>query len=320
MRHVLNSGWLPSGKTCAVCFSIDDIHSGKSTDAYEAGGDCAKGRLGLLQELQRRQPELHTTLFITPDWREISPHPTRKLLASIPHLRDRFYLSPILPKGTMSLVRHPEVVSYLRSLPRTELALHGLHHVHRGVNLPVEFQHQPVETCVEMLSEAQEIFRQAGIPAAEGMQPPAWNTPAPLVDACSRIGLNYLAGARDIITPVSRDATTAMSGPKGMSLLFPDQFPGSDLIHFTSNWQATSRPERAMEILHAGGLLCIKAHIIKQWQTYVALDGLDELYSNYLDLLLDRIRATFGNAVWFTSMQGVARAVRDAQPSSRNAS
>ena len=51
MRTVLNSGWLPPGKTCAVCFSIDDIHPGKATDAYEAGGDCEKGRLGLLQEL-----------------------------------------------------------------------------------------------------------------------------------------------------------------------------------------------------------------------------------------------------------------------------
>jgi len=318
MRTVLHSGWLPPGKTCAVCFSIDDIHPGKSTDAYEAGGDCEKGRLGLLQELQRRQPELHTTLFVTADWREISPHPTRTLLARIPALRDRFYLSPILPKGTMSLARHPEVVAFLRSLPRTELALHGLHHVHRGLNLPVEFQQQPVDTCVDILTEAQEIFRQAGIPAADGLQPPAWNTPPALVEACSRAGLSYLAGARDIVTPVSADAVTAMSGPRSMSLIFPELFPGSNLVHFSSNWQATSRPERALDILGAGGLLCIKAHIVKQWRSYVALDGIDELYCNYLDLMLDRIRATFGDAVWFTSMQEVARAVRTSQANERS--
>jgi hypothetical protein len=314
MRAVATTGWLPPGKTCAVCFSIDDIHPGRSTDAYEAGGDCEKGRLGLLQQLQSRQPDLHTTLFVTADWREISPLPTRSLLARIPRVRDYFYLSPILPRGTMSLVRHPKVVAYLRSLPRTELALHGLHHVHRGLSLPVEFQQQPTEECERILVEAQRIFVAAGISAATGLQPPAWNTPPALVEACSRLGLEYIAGARDIVTPVSPDAVTAMSGPRGMSLIFPEYFAGTRLIHLSSNWQATSRPERAVAILQAGGVLCIKAHIVKQWRSYVALDGLDDLYCNYLDLLCDRIRAEFGDTVWFTSMQEVARAVRAASP------
>ena len=76
--------------------------------------------------------DLHVTLFTTPDWRELSPLATRKLAARIPVVRDRMYLTPVLPKGTMCLGRHPEFASYLVGLPRTEVALHGLHHVHPG--------------------------------------------------------------------------------------------------------------------------------------------------------------------------------------------
>ncbi len=85
--------WLPSGKTAALCFSIDDIHPERSTGAYEAGGDLGKSALGRLEWLLKRHPKLRVTLFATADWREISPRPTRKLLASLPWVRDRVYLT-----------------------------------------------------------------------------------------------------------------------------------------------------------------------------------------------------------------------------------
>src|SRR5206468_3686930 len=121
-------GWLPRGKRAAVCFSIDDVHPGKKTDYYEAGGDLDRGQLGHLSWLLERHPQLRATLFTTADWREISPVPTRKLLAQIPYLRDYFYLAKILRAGAMRLSRHTEFVQYLKQLPRVEIALHGLNH------------------------------------------------------------------------------------------------------------------------------------------------------------------------------------------------
>ena len=106
--------WLPKGKTCGVCFTIDDVHPGKSTDAYEAGGDLGEGALGRVEWLLERHQKLGVTLFTTPDWRELSPFPTRKLRQRIPYVRERVMLTSVLPRGTMRVDRHPKVVSYLQ--------------------------------------------------------------------------------------------------------------------------------------------------------------------------------------------------------------
>ena len=70
-------------------FSIDDVHPSKNTHAYEVGGDLVKGSLGLVQWLLKRHPKSRSTLFVTADWREISPVPTRKIAAKIPFLKDK---------------------------------------------------------------------------------------------------------------------------------------------------------------------------------------------------------------------------------------
>jgi hypothetical protein len=62
--------WLPDGKRAAVCFSIDDIHPGRSADDYDGGGDLDAGALGHVRRLLERHPRLWVTLFTTPDWRE----------------------------------------------------------------------------------------------------------------------------------------------------------------------------------------------------------------------------------------------------------
>ena len=300
------SSYLPEGKSCAVCFTIDDVHPGRSTDAYEAGGDRERGALRHVQWLLDRHPELAVTLFVTPDWREISPFPTRKLLAALPLVGKHLYQAPILPRGTMRLDRHPEFTAYLRSLPRTQLALHGLHHVHRGPRLPVEFQDESRSECATILREAMGLFRQADLTLSPGLQPPAWNLTPMLAEAVADVGLTYVAAARDVVTDVEPGATTNMSGPRGLSLTSPTLIAGGRVVHFTSNFQATSPPDRALAILEVDGVLAIKAHIVKSVGAYVALDGLDELYRNYLDLLLSRIEDQFGERVWFTSMEAIA--------------
>lgn len=303
--------WLPPGKSAGVCFSIDDVHPGKASDGYDGGGDMQAGALGLVEDLLRKHPKLHVTLFTTPDWRETNPAPTRRVLALVPYLRNRVYLTKVRPRGSMRLDRHPEFVRYLTSLPRAEVALHGLHHLHKGPVIVVEFQKQSVEECEATLGESMSIFRSAGIDFVKGMAPPGWNAPANLLAAMANVGLAFIASARDVKTEIVRGAKADMSGLKGVSLLEPELVARGRLVHFTSNFQATSTKERAFRIIEAGGLLCIKGHIIKNAMGHVALDGIDPLYCNYLDVLFGALESRFGDSLWWTSMSEIADRVLD---------
>jgi hypothetical protein len=303
--------WLPEGKRAAVVWTIDDVHPGRSSDAYEAGGDLGQGVLGHVEWLLERHPNLHVTLFTTADWRQLRAQPSRRLVGRVPLLRDRVFLTPIRPKGSMALDRHPEFVAYLRGLPRTEVALHGLHHVHPGLRVPVEFQDQSPETCQAMLLEALEVFDRAGLDVVRGMTPPGWNLPPGLAAAMTRLEFLYVASARDVLTPVTPGAVTAMSGLRGASLIQPQRIEGGRLLHFTTNFQATNDLDRALQIVEQGGLLAVKAHIVKTAFGHVQLDGLDALYRNYLDLLFKTLEERYGDELWWTSMGEIARQAQD---------
>jgi len=99
--------WYRPGKSAAVVMSVDDVFPGTSQSAYEAGGDLERGVLGRLLWLLERHPELQLTLFVTPDWRRISPVADR-FWRHVPWLRDRVYLASVLPKGTMDVRNHPD--------------------------------------------------------------------------------------------------------------------------------------------------------------------------------------------------------------------
>jgi peptidoglycan/xylan/chitin deacetylase (PgdA/CDA1 family) len=296
------SNWLPPDKRAAVCFSIDDIHPAKSTDYYEAGGDLGAGALGHLEWLLERHPWLRVTLFVTADWMEISPAVTRRIAGAIPYLRDRIYLAEHLPAGTMRLDCHPEFVRYVQSLPRTEVALHGLHHLARGRHVPREFENARRAECVWRLTKMTQIFRAANLDFVPGLCPPGWSAPLPLLEAMVETGLRFIASARDIITPVAANARTNMSGLRGVSLLRPEPICRGALLHIPTNWQATSSPARAGAILECGGLLSIKAHIVKNALGHISPDGLDEAYRDALHDLFLRLESEFGDTLWWTSM------------------
>ena len=297
--------WLPPGKSAAVVFSIDDIHPGTSRDAYEAGGDLDDGALGHVRWLLDEAPHTWVTLFATPDWRQISPFPTRKLLAYLPAWHDKLYFAPVLPPGTMAVEKHPRFVEYLNAQTRMEVAFHGLHHIHPGPKVPVEFQNQDRDECRRMMEKARRHFDVAGLQYSAGFQPPAWNLPAALAEALVDVDIRWAAGARDIITPISADAKTAMSGPHGLSLIYP-QFTDGGLLHFTSNFQATSEFERAFEIVENGGLVAIKGHIVKNVLGRIALDGVDPNYMKLLLRLYEELDRRYGDAIWWTSMGQIA--------------
>jgi predicted deacetylase len=249
------------------------------------------------------------TLFVTPDWRETVPRPTARILSRIPVVRHRVFLTRLLAKGTMRLDRHPDFVRYLASLPRTDVGIHGLHHVHRGPRVPVELQNEDAGTCRRVVAEAVEIFRAAGLSWVPGFTPPGWTAPPGLLEALISLGFRFLASARDITSAVSRDAVARMSGLTGVSLLYPELLMNGRLVHITTNFQATCQVDRALELLDCNGLLAIKAHIAKDAGGHVAADGLDELYRNYLDVLFRVLERRDGDALWWTSMDEVARAV-----------
>ncbi|MDT5120680.1 MAG: hypothetical protein QOC96_162 [Acidobacteriota bacterium] len=294
--------WLPEGKHAAVCFSIDDVYPGMESNGRKADAAFNRDSLGHLRWLLERHTQLRATLFTTADWREISPLPTRRLLARIPLLRERFFLTEILPVGTMRLGNHPEFVQFLKQLPRVEIGLHGLHHVHRGPRIPVEFQEQGAAQCRRMLQEMIAIFDESGLEYVRSMNPPGWDMTESLARAMIEVGIKSVSSARDIRTPISRAARTNMSGLKGVSLIYPECIYAGQLLHITSNFQATSAVDRALEIIENGGLLAIKAHAVKTILGYTALDGLDELYRNYLDLIFTRLENLYGDSLWWTSM------------------
>ena len=77
-------------------------------------------------------------------------------------------------------------------------------------------------------------------------------------------------------------------------------------MHITTNFQATSTIERALEIIDAGGLLSIKAHIFKSGGGITMADGLDHAYINYLDLLCRELDRRYRERLWWTSLSEVA--------------
>jgi hypothetical protein len=102
-----------------------------------------------------------------------------------------------------------------------------------------------------------------------------------------------------------------MSGLRGVSLIHPTRIAQGALVHFTTNFQATSPIERAVAIIEAGGVLAIKAHIIKNAFGHVAVDGVDAVYCNFLDLLFAELARRYGDRLWWTTMgEMAARLVR----------
>lgn len=310
--------WYLPGKAAAVVMSIDDIFPGTSQSAYEAGGDLEKGALKHLLWLVERHPQLQLTLFVTPDWRRISAVADR-VSRHVPWLRDRLHLAKVLPRGTMDLRNHREFVAFLNAMPRTDIALHGLHHINRGAAVSTEFQHRDRAACAAMLAEGLRIFDEAGLRHVRGLQPPGWACSVALQQACGDAGIEWVASARDIRTPVSEGARTNMSGLGGVSLLFPERI-AEGLLHIGTNFQATSAPERAFDILEAGGVLSIKAHISKHVPGHVHLDGVDQLYMNYLDRLFGDIEDRYGDTVEWTTLDRLASSLSASAAASRSAS
>jgi len=310
--------WLPVGKTAAVCFSVDDIHPSTSLDPYEAGGDLGRGALGRLARLLDRHPKLRATLFVTPDWRPLGLHPTRRLIARIPVVGRRMNLAPVRPKDDMRIDRFPEFVRYLNALPRTEMAPHGLHHLHPGRRLTVEFQEQDREKCGAMLSRALDIFAAAGLSHVRGFQPPGWNLTRPLAEALGDLGFTFVCSARDLTTEAAPEAVTRACALRDFPLLRPGLTEDGRLVHFTHNFQATSRLERALSIVECHGLLGIKAHIFKHGGGHSMLDGLDDAYCNYLDLLFSELDRRFGEGLWWTSFGQIADRLLSAERARSN--
>jgi len=316
-EHDVASRWLMPGKQAAICFTIDDVHPGKSSDAYEAGGDLGQGALGHVEWLCHRHPQLRVTLFVTPDWREISPFPTRKFLSSIPFLKDRVYLTGILPVETMRLSRHPEFVAYLRSLQQVDCGLHGLHHINKGFKIAEEFKGRDRRECHAMLQESLSIFQQARLLYSPGMCPPGWGLSDDLAEAMIAVGLQFVTSARDVRTPITRDAVNAMSGRPGVSLIYPEWIMDHRLLHFATNFQATSTFDRAEQVIALNGLVAVKAHIIKEAYGHVALDGMDKAYRDYLHQVFCRLEDRFAESLWWTSMAEIAsRCLEQEQDSS----
>lgn len=295
----------PHRKKGAVVVSFDDLHPASRVNGYEAGGDLRDGVLGLLAELLDKHPQLKITLFVTADWRERYPFPRgfRRWLLYFPPLRDRFYLAPLWPPGTMRLDRHPEFISFLKTLPRVEFGIHGLWHVSKGERVPEEFRFLSYEECLHRLEKAIKIFEQAGLPWVKGICPPGWEAQPYLLQSLEKLGFEFIASARDLWSPISPGAQCKQRhGLKGLPLLWPSRVPGNQLVHIPSNWSSINTLERAREIIEGGGVLSIKGHMVKKMGRYISEDGLDRLFCNYLHAIFSDLEDRFGGHLWWTTM------------------
>jgi hypothetical protein len=303
--------WLPEGKRAAVCFSIDDVHPSSSVDGYDAGGSLGDGALGRVERLLGEHPQLRVTLSVTPEWRPIQL--VRKgVLSRLPVVASRVYHVDLNPPGHFRVDRFPEFVAYLNGLPRTDVAIHGLHHVHRGSRFAVEFQNQSYEECVAIVHTASTIFALAGLRFVRGFVPPGWQLPPPLKRALDDSGFSFVCSARDIRTEIRRGAKNGMSGLRGVSLLEPELI-GDSLVHVPTNFQATSDLSRAERIVECNGLLSIKAHIFKEAGGHTMVDGLDDAYADRLSSLLTRLETAYGDSLWWASLDEVAERTRAAK-------
>lgn len=301
--------WLPSGKSAALCFSIDDVHPSRSIDGYDAGGDLSAGVLGRVERMLDTQPNLKATLFVTPDWRPARLVPNR-FAANLPLLSRWLYHVDLHPASRFRVDRAPEFVAYLNGVSRFEVAPHGLHHAHRGPKLATEFQNQDRRECRRMLRAGCEIFARAGLDFVRGFAPPAWNLPAPLLSALGDAGFDFVASARDIRTPVSPTAKCSMSGLVGTSLIAPEFVGERKLVHIPVNFQATSTLGRADDIVRCKGLVSVKAHVFKRAGGHTAADGLDDDYCEYLERLFNHLEKRYGDSLWWTSMSEIAARMR----------
>jgi hypothetical protein len=310
--------WLPAGKSAAVCLSVDDVHPATSAAGYDAGGDLEAGALGRLARLQQRHPGLKATLCVTPDWRLDSLTPDTRLLRHVPFLRRHVHWTRLRAAGELRIDRHPRFVAYLNGLEHCEVVPHGLHHAHVGPHFATEFQDESAAECLDSIRRSLGIFASAGLRHVRGYIPPAWAAPPALIAALGRLDFDFLSSARDLDSEVSPEAVTAVSGLRGVSLIYPQLIGGGALVHLTCNFQASSPLERAVRILELGGVLHVKAHIFKAGRGHVMGDGLDDLYCNYLDLLFTHLSARFGTALWWAHLSQIARRVRavygDANP------
>ncbi len=161
-----------------------------------------------------------------------------------------------------------------------------------------------------MIVEARRIMAAADLPIVDGLTPPRVDGAAGAAPAMAELDMLFISSARDLDTPIAPGAMARGSGLRDVSLIMPQFLPSGRLVHITTNFQATSSIERAMAILDCGGLLGIKAHLLKRLGSAVALDGLDASYVEYLDRLCARIEDRYGDRVWWTTMNEIAARMR----------
>lgn len=304
------TNWLPAGKLAAVCLTVDDVHPSDSNYLYEAGGDLERGALRHWLWLRDKHPELKATFFATADWQLTYSYPVFNWLRELPEdVSNQMFFAPILPKGTKRLDRHKRFAEFISNLENVEIALHGLSHAHRGPSINVEFQEQSTEVIEMMLSEIINIFERAGIPFKPGMCPPGWGTPNCLLEAMVRLNLKFVASSRDLFTAVTPDAVSDMSGLRGVSVIYPQFIHNRKLLHLPANFSPSCPIDRAFEIIENNGLLSFKCHIIKNLMGRVAIDGLDESYRNYIDLVVRTLKERYGTEIWWTTMGEITERV-----------
>lgn len=299
----------PGGKKFAISMAVDDVHPESSWDeeGLDYGGEMEKGNFGYLTELVSRISQLKVTLFIPPDW-TIRPDSFSGSVLSLFNLvrRRRSY-----PRGRFRLdsEKQKDWCSWLKAKILTgnfEVAVHGLTHFSSSApRAGLEFHGLSKEEAMVRISEAENIFKKAGIPFVKGFRPPGWHWSNELVQAVDSLGYLFFAGSSGPDEEIGPHARANGAGYPGMSLIYPDRIQGTSLISFSANtWEG--QLDRARSIAKLGGLILIQTHI---GPSAYGVRYLSSRSAARFANMVHELELEFGDVGWFASLRQIAERV-----------
>lgn len=282
-------GW-PEGKLAAFNLQFDDASAKDGvSDPYDYGGNPDGALVRSYLRLLEEEPELQVTLFVIPD----------------PTFREKGFYRGVVPDGTWALDRRWAFSAFLKTLPRTEIANHGLHHYQDEVRYFLkarEFEFKTRAECRETIDRSQAIFERAGF-LPIGFKPSGWgighNADFGLLEALSDSGFSYVA----LSSPVS-----GLNWDRNrVSNIYP-QFVGG-LLNIPQNvslsWALPVILKTIDAIIERRGVVTIQGHFCEQdrWME----DGIGPRMVEKIRDVMAYVKARYSDQIWFAQLADIAR-------------
>jgi hypothetical protein len=307
----------PQGFEGVFMIGIDDIHPESSLDGCDCGGDVEGGVLDMIEGFMKKYPKVPVTLYVTPNWMYKPIQGRFKSVMNFMVRRSSPFdsASKLLQRECwdepyrIDREEHAAWRAKLKDLVRRyrmTIGVHGLTHVGQQPPYPDEFLHLRYNESLSRLRLAKQIFAQA-LPTDNGFLPPAYGVNAELIKALDNERFEY------VISTEGRHSETFNKTMNERGILkLPAHYPAlitKGLVNLPRNWNlGRSSSERAMNILHIGGIVSVYGHICglyhgQKLKDPVTLENLDKLGK-----IVDQLER---KPVWFAPASEIATHWKD---------